>query len=175
MPRSRPGCPCPRPRSRATCRGCSTSWAAPTAPRPACWRTTRASPPAPRPGVTCSFPADRPADKERTSRMPSVPAGSRYVAMGSSFGAGPGLTPRAPGSPRRAGRSAGNYAHLVAGALGLDLRDVTYSGATTSALLQSSAAGQPAQLDAVTPDTRLVTITAGGNDVGYLPRLTFSR
>ena len=106
--------------------------------------------------------------------MPSVPAGSRYVAMGSSFGAGPGLTPRAPGSPRRAGRSAGNYAHLVAGALGLDLRDVTYSGATTGDLLLSSAAGQPAQLDAVTPDTRLVTITAGGNDVGYLPRLTFS-
>jgi lysophospholipase L1-like esterase len=106
--------------------------------------------------------------------MASVPAGSRYVAMGSSFGAGPGLTPRAPGSPRRAGRSAGNYAHLVASALGLDLRDVTYSGATTNDILQSAAAGQPAQLDAVTPDTRLVTITAGGNDVGYLPRLTFS-
>ena len=106
--------------------------------------------------------------------MPSIPAGSRYVAMGSSFGAGPGLTPRAPGSPRRAGRSAGNYAHLVAGALGLDLRDVTYSGATTSDLLQPTAAGLPAQLDAVTPDTRLVTITAGGNDVGYLPRLTLS-
>jgi lysophospholipase L1-like esterase len=103
-----------------------------------------------------------------------IPAGSRYVAMGSSYAAGPGLTPRAPASPRRAGRSAGNYAHLVARALGLDLHDVTYSGATTSDLLGSSAAGQPAQLDAVTPDTRLVTITAGGNDVGYLPRLTLA-
>ena len=106
--------------------------------------------------------------------MPSIPAGSRYVAMGSSFGAGPGLTPRAAASPRRACRSAANYAHLVAGALGLELSDVTYSGATTSDLLRPSAAGQPAQLDAVTPDTRLVTITAGGNDVGYLPRLTLS-
>ena len=105
---------------------------------------------------------------------PPIPAGSRYVAMGSSFAAGPGLTPRAPGSPRRAGRSAGNYAHLVARALGLDLHDVTYSGATTSDILTSSAAGQPAQLDAVTPDTRLVTITAGGNDVGFLPRLTLA-
>ena len=40
--------------------------------------------------------------------------------------------------------------------------DVTYSGATTSEILRPSAAGQPAQLEAVTPDTRLVTITAGG-------------
>jgi lysophospholipase L1-like esterase len=103
-----------------------------------------------------------------------IPAGSRYVAMGSSFAAGPGLPPRAPGSPRRAGRSGANYAHLVAAALGLDLHDVTYSGATTSDLLRPSAAGRPAQLDAVTPATRLVTITGGGNDVGFLPRLTLS-
>jgi lysophospholipase L1-like esterase len=117
------------------------------------------------------------ADQEATPPIPStppIPAGSRYVAMGSSFAAGPGITPRAPASPRRAGRSAANYAHLVARALGLDLHDVTYSGATTSDLLRPSAAGQPAQLDAVTPDTRLVTITAGGNDVGFLPRLTLA-
>jgi len=103
-----------------------------------------------------------------------IPAGSRYVAMGSSFAAGPGLPSRAPGSPRRAGRSTGNYAHLVARALGLDLHDVTFSGATTSDILRPSAAGQPAQLDAVTPETSLVTITAGGNDIGYLPRLTLA-
>lgn len=106
--------------------------------------------------------------------MLPVPAGSRYVAMGSSFAAGPGITPRVAGSPRRAGRSSGNYAHLVARALGLELHDVTYSGATTSDILQPSAAGQPAQLEAVTPGTRLVTITAGGNDVGFLPRLTLA-
>lgn len=103
-----------------------------------------------------------------------IPAGSRYVAMGSSFAAGPGLPSRVPGSPRRAGRSTGNYAHLVARELGLDLHDVTFSGATTSDLLGPSAAGQAAQLDAVTPETSLVTITAGGNDVGFLPRLTLA-
>jgi len=103
-----------------------------------------------------------------------IPAASRYVAMGSSFAAGPGIPTRVPGSPRRAGRSSGNYAHLVASALGLDLHDVTYSGATTDDILRPSAAGQPAQLDAVTSATRLVTITAGGNDVGFLPRLTFA-
>jgi lysophospholipase L1-like esterase len=111
------------------------------------------------------------ADQDTTT---PIPKGSRYVAMGSSFAAGPGITPRASASPRRAGRSAGNYAHLVARALGLELRDVTYSGATTSDILRPSAAGQPAQLDAVTPDTRLVTVTAGGNDVGFLPRLTLA-
>ena len=97
-----------------------------------------------------------------------------YVAMGSSFAAGPGLPSRAPGSPRRAGRSTGNYAHLVAAARGFDLRDVTFSGATTGDILTSRSAGRPAQLDAVTAATRLVTITAGGNDVGYLPRLTLA-
>jgi lysophospholipase L1-like esterase len=106
--------------------------------------------------------------------MADIPAGSRYVAMGSSFAAGPGLPARAPGSPRRAGRSASNYAHLVARNLALDLHDVTYSGATTGDILRPSASGQPAQLDAVTPATRLVTLTAGGNDVGYLPRLTLA-
>jgi lysophospholipase L1-like esterase len=106
--------------------------------------------------------------------MAQIPAGSRYVAMGSSFAAGPGIPARAPGSPRRAGRSAGNYAHLVARALGLDLHDVTYSGATTSDILRPSAKGQAAQLDAVTAATRLVTVTAGGNDVGYVPRLTLA-
>jgi lysophospholipase L1-like esterase len=62
----------------------------------------------------------------------------------------------------------------VARALGLDLHDVTYCGATTSDIITPSAAGQPAQLEAVTPDTRLVTITAGGNDVGFLPLLTLA-
>jgi lysophospholipase L1-like esterase len=115
-----------------------------------------------------------PAGKHTENELPSIPAGTRYVAMGSSFAAGPGIAPRAPASPRRAGRSAGNYAHLVAGALRLDLHDVTYSGATTNDIMRPSAARQPAQLDAVTPGTRLVTITAGGNDVGYLPRLTLA-
>src|ERR1700728_4596927 len=106
--------------------------------------------------------------------MMLIPPGSRYVAMGSSFAAGPGLPTRVPGSPRRAGRSTGNYAHLLARALGLDLHDVTFSGVTTGDLLSPSATGQPAQLDAVTPDTALVTITAGGNDVGYVGRLTLA-
>ena len=38
----------------------------------------------------------------------------RYVALGSSMAAGPGISPRAPGSPRAAMRSARNYPHLLA-------------------------------------------------------------
>jgi len=92
-------------------------------------------------------------------------AGSRYVALGSSFAAGPGIGPVADA---RAGRSASNYAHLVAAELGLELTDVTYSGATTANLLDTPQDDAAPQLDAVTPDTALVTITAGGNDLDYL-------
>ena len=49
--------------------------------------------------------------------------------------AGPGIRPRAAGSPLRAGRSARNYPHLVAERAGLNLVDVTYSGATTANIL----------------------------------------
>lgn len=97
--------------------------------------------------------------------------GDRYVAMGSSFAAGPGLRPRAPRSPRKAGRSSINYAHIVAARLGLSLVDVTFSGATTAEMLRPGTPKFPGQIDAVTSETKLVTITSGGNDAGYLPGL----
>ena len=103
----------------------------------------------------------------------TLPVGSEYVAMGSSFGAGPGLKPRSAGAPRASGRSDSNYAHLVAARLGLTLHDVTFSGATTDDILRGTP-GRAAQIDSVTASTRLVTITAGGNDIGYLPALTLA-
>ncbi len=96
---------------------------------------------------------------------------SRYVALGSSMAAGPGITPRAPGSPRLAMRSARNYPHLAAAALGLDLEDVTYSGATTAHVLTDTQNGAPPQVDALDGTETLVTVTIGGNDVGYVPAL----
>ena len=100
-------------------------------------------------------------------------AGAQYVAMGSSFAAGPGIPSRVEGSPRAAGRSTGNYAHVLAQKLGLDLVDVTFSGATTQEFVSGSAK-RPAQVDAVTEATRLVTLTGGGNDVGFAPRILLS-
>lgn len=96
---------------------------------------------------------------------------NRYVALGSSMAAGPGIQPRVAGSPRPAGRSARNYPHLVAAALGLDLVDVTYSGATTAHVLTDSQRGAAPQVDALDGSESLVTVTIGGNDVGYVPML----
>lgn len=94
-----------------------------------------------------------------------------YVALGSSFGAGPGITERAEGSPWLCDRSADNYAHLVARSAGLDLSDMTCSGAVTSDVLRGGQYFQGPQLRAVRPTTKLVTITIGGNDVYYLTNL----
>lgn len=58
--------------------------------------------------------------------MTDVSPGDRYIALGSSFAAGPRLRPRSPGSPRRAMRSSVNYAHLLAERLGLHLRDASW-------------------------------------------------
>lgn len=102
--------------------------------------------------------------------MPALPAGAKYVAMGSSFAAGPGLSPAAPGSPPRCGRSARNYPHQLAAMRGLSLVDVTCSGAATAAIL-SPWGELPAQIDAVNADTHLVTVTIGGNDLGYIGNL----
>ncbi|MGB3352351.1 MAG: SGNH/GDSL hydrolase family protein [Mycobacterium sp.] len=95
----------------------------------------------------------------------------RYVALGSSMAAGPGIQPRVPGSPRPAGRSGANYPHLVAASLGLDLVDVTYSGATTAHVLHEPQRSAPPQVDALDGSETLVTVTIGGNDVGYVPML----
>jgi lysophospholipase L1-like esterase len=95
----------------------------------------------------------------------------RYVALGSSMAAGPGIRPRAPGAPFGSGRSARNYAHLVAERLNLDLVDVTFSGATTAHVLGERQRGARPQIEALDGSEELVTITIGGNDVGYVPLL----
>jgi len=96
---------------------------------------------------------------------------SRYVALGSSMAAGPGIRPRAAGSPRWSGRSARNYAHLIAQRYGHDLVDVTFSGATTEHVLTEQQHGVPPQITVLDGSESLVTITIGGNDVGYIPLL----
>jgi lysophospholipase L1-like esterase len=91
--------------------------------------------------------------------------------LGSSLAAGPGIRPRAPGAPFGSGRSARNYAHLVAEQLNLDLVDVTFSGATTAHVLAERQRGARPQIDALDGSEQLVTITIGGNDVGYVSLL----
>ena len=91
-----------------------------------------------------------------------------YVALGSSFAAGPGVGEQAPGSPHLCLRSATDYPRLVADALKLGLTDMTCSGATSLHILNGGQFFQPPQLSALRPQTRLVTVTIGGNDLGFL-------
>lgn len=99
------------------------------------------------------------------SAQPSValPKGARYVALGSSFAAGPGI----PTQLGTCGRSDHNYPHLVAAALELELTDVSCGGATTANILDTPQNGAAPQLAAVGADTALVTVTIGGNDITY--------
>lgn len=91
-----------------------------------------------------------------------------YVALGSSFAAGIGLGARAPGSPALCMRSHAGYPVLLAEELGLRLVDMSCSGATSEHVLNGGQFFQGPQLTAVGPDTRLVTVTIGGNDVSYV-------
>lgn len=99
-----------------------------------------------------------------------VAPGARYVALGSSYAAGPGIMPMAEPAPPRCAQSSENYAHQAAHDLRLVLVDMSCSGATTIAVLTGWNELGP-QIEAATPETRLVTITIGGNDVGYVPNM----
>lgn len=63
-----------------------------------------------------------------------------------------------------------NYPHQLARLRGYRLVDASCSGATSRHLL-GAWEELPAQLDALTADTALVTVTIGGNDLGYMGSL----
>lgn len=106
------------------------------------------------------------------NRQPPV-ANSLYVALGSSFAAGFGLGHRAPDSPITSQRSTNGYPQQLARLLKPEsFTDVTSSGSTMQHVLHGGQMKLRPQVDALGPDTRLVTLTAGGNDVGYVGDLT---
>lgn len=97
------------------------------------------------------------------------PPFARYVALGDSYTAAPGVDP-APGTGD-CGRSTSNYPRLVAARLRVPLTDVSCSGATVGDLLTGQrVTGQvlPAQVDAVSPGTDLVSIGVGANDLDLI-------
>lgn len=101
--------------------------------------------------ATAAFSQDAPAP------------GAKYVALGSSFAAGPGVATQLG----TCGRSDHNYSHLVAAELGLTLTDVSCSGATIPNIVNSTQRDAAPQIDAVSRDTALVTVTIGGNDIRF--------
>ncbi len=92
----------------------------------------------------------------------------RYVALGDSYTAAP--LRRLPDKVKGCMRSKKNYPHLVAAELDhTKLVDVSCSGASTDSLFDRQGfdhgdSQRPPQLDALTPDTDLVTVSIGAND-----------
>lgn len=95
-----------------------------------------------------------------------------YVALGSSYAAGAGLGPLEPRSPLLCARSINGYPEQLARIRRLAIVDMSCGGAVTQNVLHGGQFFQGAQVRVITPATRLVTITVGGNDVGYVGDLS---
>jgi lysophospholipase L1-like esterase len=98
-------------------------------------------------------------------------AGARaanYVSLGDSYAAGP-LIPNQL-APYGCLKSDHNYAHLAAPAFGLTLRDPSCSGATTVDMTQAQnvePGPNPPQFNSLNAETKVVSLTIGGNDIGF--------
>ncbi|MEU9061381.1 SGNH/GDSL hydrolase family protein [Streptomyces sp. NPDC048430] len=112
-------------------------------------------------GAASAGPAERPG----VSGKEAV----RYVALGDSFSSGPGVPDQTDAT---CGRSSRNYPSLIAAELGAaSFTDATCAGADTSHMTNPQATAGP-QLDALRPDTTLVTLGIGGNDLDLVGILT---
>jgi lysophospholipase L1-like esterase len=99
----------------------------------------------------------------------AAPPTGRYVALGDSFTSAPLVPTQVDLNCVRSNR---NYPALTAAAIGSSsLVDVSCGGATTNDILNPGTGtlglAVPAQLNAVTAATTLVTIGIGGNDIGF--------
>ena len=94
--------------------------------------------------------------------VPAVPAAAatNYVALGDSYSSGTGTGSYNLNSSCQ--RSSKAYPALVAAAKGYSLNFVACSGATTTDLINN-------QISALNSGTNIVSLTAGGNDVGFAP------
>lgn len=86
-----------------------------------------------------------------------------YVALGDSYSAGSGVLP-IDTSNLLCLRSTANYPHVIASTTGAHLKDVTCGAAQTKNFAEAQYPGVAPQLDALSADTDLVTLTMGGND-----------
>src|ERR1700760_4027181 len=92
-----------------------------------------------------------------------------YTALGDSYAAG-ALIPNQSLNPLGCLRSDHNYAHLTASAKGLTLTDVSCSGATTNDMTEAQnvePGPNPPQFNGLNASTGVVSLTIGGNDIGF--------
>ena len=93
---------------------------------------------------------------------------ANYVSLGDSYAAGP-LIPNQL-APYGCLKSDHNYAHLAAPSFGLTLRDPSCSGATTVDMAQTQnvePGPNPPQFNSLDSETKVVSLTIGGNDIGF--------
>jgi hypothetical protein len=96
-------------------------------------------------------------------------AAATYTSLGDSYAAGP-LIPNQSLNPLGCLRSDHNYAHLAAAAKGLTLTDVSCSGATTNDMTEAQnvePGPNPPQFNGLNAGTNVVSVTIGGNDIGF--------
>ena len=96
-------------------------------------------------------------------------AASRYVSLGDSYAAGPLIPVQLP--PFGCLKSSNDYGHLTQRQLRFpEYRDPSCSGARTNHMTQPqgvSPGPNPPQFNSLTTDTSMVTLTIGGNDIGF--------
>ena len=119
---------------------------------------------------------DAPSREPRPLPEPDV-----YVALGDSFASGEGVQPYLAGSGDAGDachRSRSAYATAVAEATGLTLRFRACSGATIADMFRTqrtpgggNAVGPQLAPGVLGPDVALVTLSIGGNDLGFGPVL----
>jgi lysophospholipase L1-like esterase len=99
-------------------------------------------------------------------------SGDSYVALGDSYAAGEGIGTTTGLPVAGCEQSVQDYPHQVAARLGLHLTDVSCSGAVTANIdgvpQQTGSGTAPLQDAALTASTNLVTVTIGGNDLGFV-------
>jgi lysophospholipase L1-like esterase len=95
-------------------------------------------------------------------------AAQEYVALGDSYAAGPLIPVQV--QPFGCLKSSNNYANLAALQTGYALSDASCSGAETEDMTASQGVfpePNPPQFDRLRADTDAVTLTIGGNDMGF--------
>lgn len=97
---------------------------------------------------------------------PALGSPLRYVALGDSYSAASGVLPLDFFAPPECLRSVRNYPHVIAARTGAELKDVTCGAAETSDFFEAQYPGVAPQLNALSQETQLVTMTIGGNDSG---------
>ena len=94
---------------------------------------------------------------------------ANYVSLGDSYAAGP-LIPNQSLNPLGCLRSDHNYSHLAAPSIGLALKDPSCSGAKTNHMTEQQnvePGPNPPQFNSLDSSTTVVSITIGGNDIGF--------